>query len=152
MFRSWDNSVSIATRLRTGPSGFDSRQGQGILLFATASRPTLGPTHPSIQWVLGALSPGVKRPGREADHSPHSSAEVQNAWSHTSTHPYVFVAWYLVKWSTIMFVVTNICRMQIAVFWVVTPYSVVVTSQKMRLDSSSPLRPQNFCDLAPMCR
>jgi hypothetical protein len=23
-----------------------------------------------IQWVQGALSPGVKRPGREADHSP----------------------------------------------------------------------------------
>jgi hypothetical protein len=29
--------------------------------------------------------PGVKRPGREADHSPPSSAEVTNAWSYTST-------------------------------------------------------------------
>jgi hypothetical protein len=27
----------------------------------------------------GALSPGVKRPGREADQSPPSSAEVKNA-------------------------------------------------------------------------
>jgi hypothetical protein len=26
---------------------------------------------PLIQWVQGALLPGVKRPGREADHSPH---------------------------------------------------------------------------------
>jgi hypothetical protein len=39
-----------------------------------ASRPALGPTQPSIQWVPGEISPGVKRPGREADHSPPSSA------------------------------------------------------------------------------
>jgi hypothetical protein len=32
---------------------------------------------PPIQWVPGALSLGVKRPGREADHSPPSSAEVK---------------------------------------------------------------------------
>jgi len=30
-----------------------------------------------IQWVTGALSLGVKQPGREADHSPPSSAEVK---------------------------------------------------------------------------
>jgi len=28
---------------------------------------------------------GIKRPGREADHSPPSSAEVKNAWRYTST-------------------------------------------------------------------
>jgi hypothetical protein len=37
----------------------------------------LGPTQPPIQWVPGALSLGVKWPGREADHSPPSSAEVK---------------------------------------------------------------------------
>jgi hypothetical protein len=37
----------------------------------------LGPTQPPIQWVPGALSLGVKRPGREAGHSPPSSAEVK---------------------------------------------------------------------------
>jgi hypothetical protein len=37
----------------------------------------LGPTQPPIHWVPGALSLGVKRPGREADHSPPSSAEVK---------------------------------------------------------------------------
>jgi hypothetical protein len=31
--------------------------------------------------------PGVKRPGREADHSSPSSAKVKNAWSYTSTPP-----------------------------------------------------------------
>jgi hypothetical protein len=45
---------------------------------STTSRPNLGLTQPPIQWVPGALSPGVKRPGREADHSPPSSAEVKN--------------------------------------------------------------------------
>jgi hypothetical protein len=35
------------------------------------------PTQPPIQWVPGALSLGVKRPEREADHSPPSSAEVK---------------------------------------------------------------------------
>jgi len=29
------------------------------------------------QWVQGALSLGIKRPGREADHSPESSAEIK---------------------------------------------------------------------------
>jgi hypothetical protein len=32
----------------------------------------------------------VKRQGREADHSPPSSAEVKNAWSYTSTSPICF--------------------------------------------------------------
>jgi hypothetical protein len=56
---------------------FGSRQCK-IFLFSTASRPTLGPRQPHIQWVPGAVSPGVKRLGREADHSPPSSAEVKN--------------------------------------------------------------------------
>jgi hypothetical protein len=48
------------------------------LFFSTVSRPALGPIQPPIQWVLGALSLGVKRKGREADHLPPSSAEVNN--------------------------------------------------------------------------
>jgi hypothetical protein len=65
--------------------GFEFRQGLGIFLFTTASRMALGPTQPPIQWVPGALSLEVKRPGREADHSPPSSTEVKNAWSCTFT-------------------------------------------------------------------
>jgi hypothetical protein len=37
----------------------------------------MGPTQPPIEWVLGDLSLGVKRSGREADHSLSSSAEVK---------------------------------------------------------------------------
>jgi hypothetical protein len=49
----------------------------GIFLFDTMSRPALGPTQTAIQWVPGALSLGVKHPGREADHSPPPSADVK---------------------------------------------------------------------------
>jgi hypothetical protein len=50
-----------------------------------------------MQWVPGALSPEVKRPEREPDHSPPSNALVKNAQRYTSTLPYVSVAWCLVK-------------------------------------------------------
>jgi hypothetical protein len=38
---------------------------------------TFKTTQPPIQWVSGALSLGVKRPEREAYHSPPSSTEVK---------------------------------------------------------------------------
>jgi hypothetical protein len=57
--------------------GFDSRRWLRIFLFTTASITALGQTQPPIQRVPGALSLGVKWPGREADHSPPSSAEVE---------------------------------------------------------------------------
>jgi hypothetical protein len=46
--------------------------------FSTASRPALGPTRPPIQRVPGQISPGVKRPKREADHSLPYSGDVKN--------------------------------------------------------------------------
>jgi hypothetical protein len=57
----------------------------GPFLFATASQPALQPTQPPIQWAPGALSLGIKRPGRDVDHSPPPSDEAKNAWSYTST-------------------------------------------------------------------
>jgi hypothetical protein len=61
---------SIVSRLRAERPEFGSWHWQGIFLFPTASTPILGPTQPPIQWVSGALAPVVKRPRREADHSP----------------------------------------------------------------------------------
>jgi hypothetical protein len=46
-------------------------------LFFTSFRPALGPILPPIQWVPGALSSGIRRPGCEADHWPPTSAEVK---------------------------------------------------------------------------
>jgi hypothetical protein len=37
----------------------------------------MGPNLPNIQYVLGALSPREKRPGRKADYAPSTSAEVK---------------------------------------------------------------------------
>jgi hypothetical protein len=50
--------------------GLEMWQGLGIFLFTT-SRPALGPTQPPIQWVLGAISLGVKWQGMKLYlHSP----------------------------------------------------------------------------------
>jgi hypothetical protein len=65
--------------LRAGLSGVRVPTGAGNFLFTTASRTALGSNQPPSQWVSGALSLGVKRPGRESDHSPPSSAEAKNA-------------------------------------------------------------------------
>jgi hypothetical protein len=77
--------------LRAGQPGFESRQGKDFL-FSITSTPAVGPTQPPIQWVPGVLSLGVKRSGREADHSPPASAEVKKMWIYTSTPPYVFMS------------------------------------------------------------
>jgi hypothetical protein len=44
-----------------------------------------------MQWVTGALSLGVKRQGREVDHSPPSSAEVKKGGA-VPHSPYVIMA------------------------------------------------------------
>jgi hypothetical protein len=70
---------------RSSPSGIKNFH------FSLLSRPALGSTPPPIQWVLGALSPWVKRQGPEADHSPPASAEVKKMWINISTPLYAFM-------------------------------------------------------------
>jgi hypothetical protein len=72
-----DSSVGIATGYGLDDRGFESQQGLGSSLFTIVTRPAPEPTQPPIQWVPGALYLGEKRPRREADHSPPSSAEVK---------------------------------------------------------------------------
>jgi hypothetical protein len=57
-------------------SQFSVGSMMGIFLFAGA--------HPGVP---GALTPGVKWLGCEADHSPPSSAKVKNKWNSSSTPP-----------------------------------------------------------------
>jgi hypothetical protein len=76
--RSRYKSFGTAIRLRAGQPGFDFRAGPDIFLFSIALRPALSPTQSPIQWVLGALSQGVKQQERETDQSPSSSFEVKN--------------------------------------------------------------------------
>jgi hypothetical protein len=79
--RSGSRDSSVGKALGYGLDDRGSRirfpGGLGIFLFNTASRTALGPIQPTIQWIKGALSLGVKRPGREADHSPPSNLEVK---------------------------------------------------------------------------
>jgi hypothetical protein len=78
MEKSVYSSVGMATRLRAGRLGFwGSIPGEVWEVSSSPSRPdlVLGPNQPPVQWVPGALSLSVKRPGRDADHSPPSSAE-----------------------------------------------------------------------------
>jgi len=65
----------------------------------TTSRPDLGPTQPSIQQVPGVLSPKVKLPGREADHSHlHLVSRLRISGTIPPLPQYVFNVWYLVKY------------------------------------------------------
>jgi hypothetical protein len=57
----------------------------------------MGTTQPPIQWVLEALSPGVKQPGREADRSLPASVEVKKMWIYISTPLHAFIAQCLIS-------------------------------------------------------
>jgi hypothetical protein len=76
------------------------------------SRQALGPTQSPIQWVPGALSLEVKRPGREADHSPPSSVEVKECVELYLHSPNLFMAWYLVKHRDFTFTVLHLRHFQ----------------------------------------
>jgi hypothetical protein len=88
---------SVRAGIATG-YGLDDR-GVGVrlpsgtkILVSAASGLQLGPTQLPIQWVSVAISPGVKQRGREADHSPPTSAEVKKTWICISTPQYAFMA------------------------------------------------------------
>jgi hypothetical protein len=87
-----DSVVGIVTTY-----GLDDRE-VGVRVPDKVKNPRLparlwGPHNLLYNGYGGALSPGVKRPGREADHSPPASAEVKK----TSTPPYAFMAWCLIN-------------------------------------------------------
>jgi hypothetical protein len=96
---SHDSSVSIVTRLRVGRPGFDYRQEQQFYSLSHRVQTGSGAQPAFYPVGTGGGFRGVNQPGREADHSPPSSAEVKNAWSYSSTQPYeyIFVALCLIK-------------------------------------------------------
>jgi hypothetical protein len=86
--RSRNSVVGIATGYGLDDRGVGVRVPVRSRIFSSPQRPT----QPPIQWVPKALSPGVKRQGREADRSPPTSAEVKKMWIYTSTLPYALMA------------------------------------------------------------
>jgi hypothetical protein len=127
--------------------GFDSRGLENFLL-TTASRTALGSTQPPIQWVPGALSQGVKRPGCEADHSPPSSAEVIE-WMELYIHSPNTPSWrgaHLKHRDN--FTLPYLTLSRVMVFWVITPCSDAVEYQRfggpcsLNFQASQPRRPR----------
>jgi hypothetical protein len=85
--------VGIATGYGLDDRGVGVRVPEWVknFLFSTSSRPALGSIQPHIQWVLVALSLGVKRPEREVDQLPPTSADVKSIWIYTTTPPYALM-------------------------------------------------------------
>jgi hypothetical protein len=81
--------------------GQNSGPGRGkILIPFTLSDWFWGPLS---QWVLGALSPHVKGPWCEADHSPPISAEVKICRSlHSFLHNSSWHCAWLTRWTTLL--------------------------------------------------
>ena len=75
--------AGIAQLLRAG------RSEDRIPVGARFSAPVqIGPGVYPASCTMGAGPfPGVKRPARAADHSPHLSAKVMKGYDYTSTHP-----------------------------------------------------------------
>jgi hypothetical protein len=78
--------VGVATVWTVRGSNFCSDKR----FYSSPKRPDMlwGPPSP-LRSVYRGSSPGLKRPGRDIDHSSLSSAEVENKWNYTSTPPVV---------------------------------------------------------------
>jgi len=104
----------------TGVLWFDSRQGLEFFSLRHRIQAGSGAHLASFPRGTGALSPGVKRPGHEANNSPSPSAEVKNAWSYAFTPPYVFMVCCLVKhrnnFTFTLPLTTNLCSISVSVF------------------------------------
>jgi hypothetical protein len=70
----------------------DMVPGKLMSLKARTQEPGYRSRYSDWLWVPGLFPRGVKRPGREVDYSPPTSAEVKKMWIYTSTPPYVFMA------------------------------------------------------------
>jgi hypothetical protein len=94
-----DSADGIATGYGLGDRGCQSSSPGRVKNFflSTSSRPVLGHTQPPSQCIPGALSLGVKRPGRESDHSPPPSVEINKTWIYTSGSPFAFMAKFLIS-------------------------------------------------------
>jgi hypothetical protein len=75
----------------TKGSEFEFRYGQEFSLLQVVQ--TGSGVHPtSYPAGAGALSLGLRQPGREANHSPPANAEVKKMWIYITTPSYAFMA------------------------------------------------------------
>jgi hypothetical protein len=91
--RSRDSVVGIAIGYGLDDRWVGVRVPVGSTIFSPPIVQTGSGAHPaSYTMGTGGSFPGIKRPGREVDHSTPTSAEVKKMWIYTSTPPYVFMA------------------------------------------------------------
>jgi hypothetical protein len=93
-----DSAVGIATGYGLEDRGVGFRVPVGSRISLLQDVQTGSGVHTtSYPMGTGGFSPRVKRPGREADHSPSASAEVKKMWIHTSIPPNAFIAYCLIS-------------------------------------------------------
>jgi hypothetical protein len=94
------NSDDTAIRLWVGqPKNRGSIRGTGKQFsLLIAFRPALGLNHPSTEWVLRVVSPGVKGLGHESNHSPPFTAKIKNSGVVTPLlHTFSWRGTYMIK-------------------------------------------------------
>jgi hypothetical protein len=74
--RSQDSVVGMVTKLRGVRSEFRIPTGGRVVSLVRNVQPGCEAHPPSYSMGVGAISPGVKRPRRQADHSSPSGTEV----------------------------------------------------------------------------
>jgi hypothetical protein len=91
--RSRDSAVGIATGYGLNDRGVGVRVPVGSRISSSPRLPDriFGQSNLLSNGYRGLFPLGVKRPRREADHSPPASAEVKKMWICTSTPPYAFM-------------------------------------------------------------
>ena len=85
-----------------------------VFWLSEAARQPLGPTHHSIQWVLGTFSTGINLSGHTADHWLLSKAK--NTWSFASTPLYLHGV-HKVICTLYLYVIFIVLRLQEKVPW-----------------------------------
>jgi hypothetical protein len=103
------SAVGIATGCGLDDQGVRIRIPAGTRIFSSPCRPDRLWDLPSLPCdeYRGFSHLGVKRLGREADHSSPTCAKVKKTWIYTSTLPYVFMAQCLssLPFLTVLFII-----------------------------------------------
>jgi len=89
-----DRSTIVFWRLRYGldDPGFESWPAQETFLFSRNVQTDYAAHPASCSICTDVPSSGIKRPRREVDHSPPSSADVKDQWSYNLILLYAFAA------------------------------------------------------------
>jgi hypothetical protein len=91
--KSRGSAVGIVTGYGLDDLGVRVRVPVGSRIFTSPYHPGWLRSPPNLlsNGYRGAPSPGVKRLGCEADHSPPTSVKVKKTWIYTFTPPYIFM-------------------------------------------------------------